>query len=113
MPLNTAQRRVLENWVRSKAILKCPSCGQDKGRFESAQDDTPEGTEGEGIVLANGAFRTLRGFASDHRGPGAGQAQRATEDPAKTRQGVGGGTLGTGWRCPGEMTDGARDLTLS
>jgi hypothetical protein len=40
VPLNTAQRRVLENWVRSKAILKCPSCGQDKGRFESAQDDT-------------------------------------------------------------------------
>jgi hypothetical protein len=29
VPLNVAQRRVLEDWMRSKAILKCPCCGQD------------------------------------------------------------------------------------
>ncbi len=36
MPLNAAQRRVLEGWMRSKAILKCPCCGQDKWRLEDA-----------------------------------------------------------------------------
>jgi hypothetical protein len=28
--LNRAQRRVLEAWMRSKAIVICPCCGQDK-----------------------------------------------------------------------------------
>jgi predicted nucleic-acid-binding Zn-ribbon protein len=36
VPLNTAQRRVLEEWMRSKAILKCPCCGQDKWRLADA-----------------------------------------------------------------------------
>jgi len=36
VPLNAAQREVLENWVRSKAILKCPCCGQDKWHFAEA-----------------------------------------------------------------------------
>ena len=36
MPLNTAQRRVLEDWMRSKSILKCPCCGQDKWRLADA-----------------------------------------------------------------------------
>ena len=36
MPLNAAQRRVLEDWMRSKAILKCPCCGQDKWRLAEA-----------------------------------------------------------------------------
>ena len=36
MPLNAAQRRVLEDWMRSKAILTCPCCGQDKWRFAEA-----------------------------------------------------------------------------
>jgi hypothetical protein len=34
--LNVAQRRVLEDWMRSKAILKCPCCGQDKWRLADA-----------------------------------------------------------------------------
>ena len=28
MPLSPAQRRVLEDWMRSKAIVMCPCCGQ-------------------------------------------------------------------------------------
>ena len=34
--LNAAQRRVLEDWMRSKAIVMCPCCGQDKWRLADA-----------------------------------------------------------------------------
>jgi predicted nucleic-acid-binding Zn-ribbon protein len=34
--LNAAQRRVLEEWMRSKGIVRCPACGQDKWRFAEA-----------------------------------------------------------------------------
>ena len=36
MTLNVAQQRVLEEWMRSKAIVMCPACGQDKWRFAEA-----------------------------------------------------------------------------
>jgi hypothetical protein len=36
VPLNAAQRRVLEDWMRSKSILKCPCCGQEKWRLSEA-----------------------------------------------------------------------------
>ncbi len=36
MPLNPAQRRVLEEWMSSKAAGMCPCCGQDKWRFAGA-----------------------------------------------------------------------------
>ena len=36
MPLNAAQRRVLEEWMRSKAIVTCPACGQEKWRLADA-----------------------------------------------------------------------------
>ena len=36
MPLNPAQQRVLEEWMRSKAIVMCPCCGQDKWRLTGA-----------------------------------------------------------------------------
>ena len=37
MALNAAQRRVLEEWMRSKAIVACPACGQEeKWRFAGA-----------------------------------------------------------------------------
>ncbi len=36
MPLNAAQRQVLEEWVRSKAIISCPACGQEKWRLADA-----------------------------------------------------------------------------
>ena len=36
MTLNAAQRRVLEEWMRSKAIVMCPCCGQGKLRLAAA-----------------------------------------------------------------------------
>ncbi len=36
MTLNAAQRRVLEEWMRSKAIVTCPACGQEKWRLADA-----------------------------------------------------------------------------
>ena len=36
MPLSPAQRRILEDWMRSKAIVMCPCCRQDKWRFAEA-----------------------------------------------------------------------------
>ncbi len=36
MPLNAAQRRVLEEWMRSKVISRCPACGQEKWRLADA-----------------------------------------------------------------------------
>ncbi len=36
MTLNAAQRRVLEEWMRSKAIVMCPCCGQDQWRLAAA-----------------------------------------------------------------------------
>ena len=36
MPLNAAQQRILEEWMRSKAVVTCPCCGQDQWRFAGA-----------------------------------------------------------------------------
>ena len=36
MPLSAPQRRVLEEWMRSKAVVMCPCCGQDKWRLAEA-----------------------------------------------------------------------------
>jgi predicted nucleic-acid-binding Zn-ribbon protein len=36
VPLSPAQRRILEDWMRSKAIVMCPCCRQDKWRFAEA-----------------------------------------------------------------------------
>ena len=36
MPLNPPQRRTLEDWMRSKAIVQCPACGDDRWRFAQA-----------------------------------------------------------------------------
>ncbi len=36
MPLNPPQRRALEEWMRSKAIVQCPACGHDRWRFAQA-----------------------------------------------------------------------------
>ncbi len=36
MPLNAAQQRILEEWMRSKSVVMCPYCGQDQWRFARA-----------------------------------------------------------------------------
>ncbi len=36
MPLSPAQRQHLEEWLRSKAIVRCPACGGARWRFAEA-----------------------------------------------------------------------------
>jgi predicted nucleic-acid-binding Zn-ribbon protein len=36
MPLSPPQRRILEDWMRSKAIVQCPACGGARWRFGEA-----------------------------------------------------------------------------
>ncbi len=36
MPLNASQRRTLKDWIRSKAIVQCPACGEDGWSFAEA-----------------------------------------------------------------------------
>ena len=57
MPLNPEQRRILEGWMRSKAIVQCPACGDNSWRFAEAsyirallETDTTDLTEGAGVV---------------------------------------------------------------
>lgn len=57
MPLNPEQRKVLEGWMRSKAIAQCPVCGDSSWRFAEAsyvrallEEDDTDLTEGAGIV---------------------------------------------------------------
>lgn len=57
MPLNTAQQRVLEEWMREKAIVACPCCGKDRWRIADAayvrallEEGNEDLTEGGGVV---------------------------------------------------------------
>ena len=57
MPLSHSQQRVLEGWMRSKAIIMCPLCGQDRWRFAEAtyvrallEEGDEDLTEGGGVV---------------------------------------------------------------
>ena len=36
MPLSEPQQQTLENWMRSKAVVQCPACGDSKWRFAEA-----------------------------------------------------------------------------
>ena len=48
VPLSPAQRRILGEWMRSKAIDMCPWCGHGEWRFAEAAYDRAlleEGTE--------------------------------------------------------------------
>ncbi len=58
MPLSPAQLQVLEAWVRSKDIVRCPACGhQDGWRFDEAvylrallEEGESDLTESGGVV---------------------------------------------------------------
>ena len=58
MPLSPAQQRLLEDWVRSKGIVRCPACGHhDKWRLDEAayvrallEEGEPDLTESGGVV---------------------------------------------------------------
>jgi predicted nucleic-acid-binding Zn-ribbon protein len=36
MPLSEPQQQFLEKWMRSKAIIQCPSCGDSQWKFAQA-----------------------------------------------------------------------------
>jgi hypothetical protein len=57
LPLNSEQTKILEGWMRSKAIVQCPACGDSSWRFAEAsyvrallEADTTDLAEGEGVV---------------------------------------------------------------
>ena len=57
MPLNAPQRRTLEDWMRSKAIVQCPACGDVRWRFAEAvylgallEEGDANLTEDKGVV---------------------------------------------------------------
>ena len=57
MPLSPTQRQVLERWMRSKAIVQCPACGEDRWLFAEAsylrallEAGEADLAEGKGVV---------------------------------------------------------------
>ena len=54
MPLSPAQRRLLEAWMRSKAIVRCPACGHDTWRFDEAAYVRALLEEGESDLTESG-----------------------------------------------------------
>ncbi len=57
MPLNPSQQQTLERWMHSKAIGRCPACGDTRWRFAEAsyvsallEEGDTDLTEGAGIV---------------------------------------------------------------
>jgi hypothetical protein len=54
VPLSPPQQRVLEDWVRSKGIVRCLACGQDQWRFEDAAYVRALLEEGESDLTESG-----------------------------------------------------------
>lgn len=57
MSLSPAQRRLLEDWMRSKAIVSCPACKKSRWRFAEAgyvrallEEGDTDLTESGGVV---------------------------------------------------------------
>jgi hypothetical protein len=57
MSLSPAQRQHLEEWMRSKAIVRCPTCGQNRWRLADAayvrallEEGEQDLTESGGVV---------------------------------------------------------------
>jgi predicted RNA-binding Zn-ribbon protein involved in translation (DUF1610 family) len=57
MPLSSGQRQVLEEWMSSKGIARCPACGESRWRFVEAtyvrallEEGEPDLTESGGVV---------------------------------------------------------------
>ena len=58
MTLSMPQRQVLEEWMHSKGIVRCPACGQqDRWRLDEAayvrallEEGEPDLTESGGVV---------------------------------------------------------------
>jgi hypothetical protein len=64
-----AQRRVLEDWMRSKGIVRCPACSEHRWRFaeaayvrallEKGDEDLTEGAGVAKIVCGNCGYVAL------------------------------------------------------
>jgi len=57
MPLNESQQRTLKDWMRSKVVVQCPACGDNRWRFAEAayvrallEAGKTDLTEDEGVV---------------------------------------------------------------
>jgi predicted RNA-binding Zn-ribbon protein involved in translation (DUF1610 family) len=57
MSLSDPQRRTLENWLHSKAIIQCPACGDARLQFAQAgylralfEQGEPDLAEAKGVV---------------------------------------------------------------
>jgi ribosomal protein S27AE len=57
MPLSKPQQQVLENWMHSKAIAQCPTCGDARWQFAQAgylrallEEGEPDVSEEKGVV---------------------------------------------------------------
>ena len=57
MPLSDIQRQHLEKWMRSKAIIQCPACGDAQWQFAEAsyvrallEQGEPDLAEDKGVV---------------------------------------------------------------
>ena len=57
MSLSETQQQRLENWMRSKAIIQCPACGDAQWQFAEAayirallEQGEPDLTEDRGVV---------------------------------------------------------------
>ena len=57
MALSEPQRQFLENWMRSKAIVQCPLCGEAQWQFAQAayirallEQGEPDMSEEKGVV---------------------------------------------------------------
>ena len=57
MPLNETQQRTLKDWMRSKVVVQCPACGDNRWRFAEAayvrallEAGEADLTEDEGVV---------------------------------------------------------------
>jgi ribosomal protein S27E len=57
MPLSEPQQQFLENWMRSKAIVGCPLCGDAQCQFAQAaylrallEEGEPDMSEEKGVV---------------------------------------------------------------
>ncbi len=86
MTLSDTQRQHLENWMRSKAILQCPVCGDDRWQFTEAayvrallEQGEPDLAEDKGVVriscgncghvmLFDAATLGIRGLWAEGRG---------------------------------------------
>ena len=86
MTLSSMQRQLLENWMRSKAIIQCPACGDSQWQFAQAayvrallEQGEQDLAEDEGVVkvccgncgyvmLFDGKTLGIRGMWAEGRG---------------------------------------------